>query len=221
FWQAIAQRRQQSPGDSPDLISMLVHGCPHDGVALSQDELLGNCETLLLGGFETTAHLLTNLFRVLDAFPEVQQQVWQNPALVPPLIEETLRYLSPVHIIARRTTREAELGGKVIPEHQMVISLLGSANRDEQVFANAESFELMRFAKTAPNHVAFGFRGTHFCLGAPLARLEANLTMQRLIARVEQIRVVPGIPLKPPPSILGMVPVVNGVQSLPVTFKRR
>ena len=137
------------------------------------------------------------------------------------LIEETLRYLSPIHFNPHLTTREAELGGRVIPENQVVMPLLASANRDEQVFARGESFELMRFAKTAPNHVAFGFRGTHFCLGAPLARLEANLMMQRLIARVEQIRVVPGILLKPPPSILGMVPVVNGVQSLPVTFKRR
>src|SRR5205807_42795 len=80
---------------------------------------------------------------------------------------------------------------------QVVMPLHGSANRDEQVFARGESFELMRFANTAPNHLAFGYRGAHFCLGAPLARLEANLTMQRLITRIEQIRVVPGIPLKP------------------------
>src|SRR2546421_7734143 len=208
FWQAIAQRRQHSPEDHPDLITTLVHGCPHDGVALNEAELLGNCELLAAAGFESTAHLLANLFRVLDAFPEVQQQVWQNPALVSPLIEETLRYLSPVHFNPHLTTREAELGGRVIPENQVVMPLLASANRDEQVFARGESFELMRFANTAPNHVACGFRGTHFCLGAPLARLEANLMMQRLITRIEQIRVVPGIPLKPPPSILGMVPVV-------------
>src|SRR5260370_29933381 len=97
--------------------------------------------------------------------------------------------------------------------------LMCSANRDEQVFDPAETFELMRFAKTAPNHVAFGFRGTHLCLGAPLARLEATLMMQRLIARVEQISLVPGAPLKPLHSTLGIVPVINGVQSLPVTFK--
>jgi cytochrome P450 len=221
FWQAIAQRRQQPPGEASDLVSVLVHGCPHDGVALSPDELLGNCETLLLGGFETTAHLLTNLFRVLDAFPEVQEQVWQNPALVSPLIEETLRYFSPLHFIMHRTTREVELCGKVIPENQMIMPLLSSANRDEEVFDHPETFDLMRFAQAAPNHVAFGFRGTHFCLGAPLARLEASLTMQRLIARMEQIRLVPGTPLKPRHSTIGMLPVMNGVQSLPVTFKRR
>src|SRR5260370_36793390 len=99
--------------------------------------------------------------------------------------------------------------------------LMCSANRDEQVFDPAESFELMRFANTAPNHVAFGFRGAHFCLGAPLARLEANLMMQRLIAPVEQIHVRPEIPLKPPPSILGLLPVVNAAHSPPVTFKCR
>ena len=79
----------------------------------------------------------------------------------------------------------------------------------------------MRFASTAPNHVAFGFRGTHFCLGASLARLEANLMMRRLIARMEEIRLVPGTPLKPRHSTMAMVPVMNGVQSLPMTFKRR
>src|SRR5260370_24456831 len=115
FLQAITQRRQHPPEEHADLITTLLQGCPHDGVALNETELLGNCELLLIAGFETTAHLLTNLFRVLDPFPEVQQQVWQNPALVPPLIDETLRYLPPVHFQMRRTTKEVELGGKLIP----------------------------------------------------------------------------------------------------------
>src|SRR5258706_8202110 len=105
----------------------------NDGVALSEAELFGNCEILLIAGFETTAHLLINLFRVLDTFPQVQQQVWQDSALVPALIEATLCYLSPVQFLIRRTTREVEIGGKVIPEKQVVMAVVSSANRDEQV----------------------------------------------------------------------------------------
>lgn len=220
FLKTIEERHHSPQGTQTDLISILVHGSPDDGVALSQQELLGNCELLLMAGFETTAHLLTNLFRVLSAFPDVQEQVWQNPVFVPALIEETLRYLSPVHTQIRWTKREVELGGKKIPENQLVIPLLGSANRDEEVFERAESFELMRFAHAAPTHVAFGFQGTHFCLGAPLARLEARLTMERLIARLKEIRVVPGVDLKPIRTEGMIVPFVNGVQSLPVTFQR-
>ncbi len=221
FLQIIEERRKLPPQEHTDPISTLVQGCPRDGAALSEQELLGNCKLLLLAGFETTAHLLTNLFRVLDGWPLVQQQVWQTPALVSPLIEETLRYLSPAHLLMRWTTRAVELGGKMIPQSQMVMSFLSSANRDERVFARAESFDLLRFATTAPTHVAFGFRGTHFCLGASLARLEATLMMQRLVARVEQIRLVPGVSLKPIRAEGWTVPMVNGVQSLPVTFKQR
>ena len=191
-----------------------------DGGEVEQ-ELLGNCELLLIAGFETTAHLLTNLLRVLDAFPQVQEQVWQNQTLISPLIEETLRYLSPVHVQVRWTSREVEVGGKVIPANQMVMPVLSSANRDEQVFARASSFELMRFARSTAIHMAFGFRGTHFCLGAPLARLEAALSMGRLIARMQQVRVVAGVALKPIITEGLLVPGSNGVQALPVTFKRR
>jgi cytochrome P450 len=221
FTRAIEQRRQHPLAGHPDVISTLARGCPHDGIPLSEEELLGNCELLLLAGSETTAHLLTALVLVLDRFPEIQQQVWQDQDLIPPFIEETLRWRSPDHVQIRFTTQEAEIGGKIIPGEQMVIAVLTSANRDEQVFPEADTFDVKRFAGRAPNHVAFGFRGTHYCLGAPLARLEAGLLMQRLIARVQDIRAVPGVPLEALPTSLGMIPLVNGVVALPVTFKRR
>jgi cytochrome P450 len=221
FLRSIDRRRRQSGEGHDDLITTLIRACPHDGVSLEPEELLGNCELLLLAGFETTAHLLANIIRILDSFPNVQQQVWQNPELVPAFIEEALRYFSPVHSQIRYTTREVEIGGKVIPENQMIAPLLASANRDEQVFAHPDVFDLFRFVNAAPIHVAFGLRGTHFCLGAPLARLEATLTMQRLIARIEQIRMVPGTEVQAIPGNFGTVPLVNGIQKFPVTFKRR
>jgi cytochrome P450 len=222
YFRSIIDERRHSPnGEATDLVSLLVHGCPDDGVALNERELLSNCELLLIGGFQTTAHLLAHLFRVLSTFPEIQEQVWQNPTLAPLLIEETLRYFSPFHIQVRRTTREVMLSGTQIPENQLVMTVLSSANRDEAVFARAEFFDLLRFRETPPNHVAFGFRGIHYCLGAPLVRLEANLFLQRLIARLEQIRVVEGFALSPMPTEGMLIPAVNGVQSLPVTFKRR
>jgi cytochrome P450 len=221
FLRAIEQRRRQAPVGHPDVISTLVHGCPHDGSSLGEEEMLGNCELLLVAGFETTAHLLTNLFHVLVSFPEVQQQVWENPTLVPALIEETLRYRSPVHVQVRLTRQPTELGGKIIPADQVVMPLLGSANRDGQVWENPEAFDLLRFVGTPPNHVAFGFRGTHYCLGAPLARLEATLMLQRLIVRIKEVSLIPGISLEALPPSMGMVPMVNGLQALPVKFKRK
>lgn len=221
FTRTLEERRHQGNEDAPDPISRLVYGCPADGVALTQGERLGNCEALPIVGTEATSNLITNLFRVLDAFPDVQQQVWENPDLVPALIEETLRYFSPLHLIPYRALQPVELGGKVIPENQIILALLSSGNRDEEVFEDSDSFNLMRFATAPPNHMAFGFRGAHFCLGAPLARLETTLLMQQIIARMENIRIVPGASLKPLHVPIGMIPMYSGLQSLPVTFQRR
>ena len=221
FLNALEKRRHQENKHALDPISRLVYTCPEDGIPLTPEEQLGNCEALPIVGTESTANLITNLFRVLDAFPHVQQQVWANPSLVPALIEETLRYFSPLHLIPYRTLRQVELEGKVIPENQIILVLLSSANRDEELFADPDSFNLMRFATTPPNHVAFGFRGTHFCLGAPLARMEATLLMQQVIERMQHIRLVPGTSLKPLHIPMGVLPMYNGVQSFPITFERR
>jgi cytochrome P450 len=221
FLRTLEERHHQETEGNLDPISLLVHGCPADGVPLTQEEQLGNCEALPIVGTEGTANLITNLFRVLVAFPHVQQQVWENPDLVPALIEETLRYYSPLHLIPYRALRQVELGGKLIPENQIILALLSSANRDEEVFADPDSFDLMRFTTHTPNHVSFGYRGAHFCLGAPLARMETTLLMQRLIARVEHIRLVPGTSLKPLHVPIGMIPMYSGIQSFPITFQRR
>lgn len=221
FLRTLEERHHQETKDALDPISLLVHGCPVDGVALTQEEQLGNCEALPIVGTEATTNLITNLFRVLTTFPHVQQQVWENPALIPALIEETLRYFSPLHLIPYRTLKQVELGGKIIPENQIIMALLSSANRDEEVFANPDSFDLLRFATTPANHVAFGYRGAHFCLGAPLARMETTLLIQRLIARMEHIRLVPGTSLQPLHVPIGLIPMYSGLQFFPVTFQRR
>jgi cytochrome P450 len=219
--QVIEERRRAPAAGASDIISLLVHGQPADGVALSPEELLGNAELLLLAGLETTAHLLTNVFRVLCDLPEVQRELWRDPGLVSAMVEETLRFLSPVHAQTRRATTDLELGGQAIPANSMIVPLLSSANRDSEVFDRPEEFDLRRYADSAPNHAAFGFRGTHFCLGAPLARLEANLTLQRIIQRIERITAVPGVKRAALPRAFAPVPLVNGLRSLPVNFGAR
>ncbi len=209
----IEQRRREDLHDRTDLLSTLILARVQEEEPLSDAELLGNCELLLLAGYETTVVLLTNLFRILDEFPHIQQEVWADPALIPAVIEETLRFYAPVLFQARVTTQESIVGDTVIPAHQMVVPLLGSANRDERKFVDPDRFLLGR--SNATEHVAFGFRGPHFCLGAPLARLEARLALGRLIARLHDIQRDHTIPLE------NFSPLTSGVKRLQVTFKPR
>jgi cytochrome P450 len=129
--------------------------------------------------------------------------------------------LSPVHAQTRRTTTDLRLAGQAIPANSVIVPLLSSANRDSDVFDRADRFDLGRYAGAAPNHVAFGFRGAHFCLGASLARLEATLTLQRIVQRIERIAAVPGVSRQALPRAFAPVPLVNGLRGLPVSFKAR
>jgi len=116
--------------------------------------------------------------------PDQLERMLAEPELVPELVEETLRWDGPVQFIARRTTRDVEVAGARIPAHSRVVLLLGSANRDERHFENAEEFDLSREMK---GHVSFGL-GIHFCLGASLARLEARTALAALIPELPRLR---------------------------------
>jgi cytochrome P450 len=169
------EARRRAPGE--DLLSALVRD--EDGAAgLSPAQALNFAVLLLLGGSETTTNLIGNALRALFADAETLARVRGDRGLIPALVEETLRYDAPVQSALRRTTADVELAGTRIPAGAIALLLLGSANRDEGVFADAERFQIDR---ESTKHLAFGV-GPHHCLGATLARMEAEAALAAVLA---------------------------------------
>jgi cytochrome P450 len=168
------ERRRAEPGE--DLISALVGTDGADGLSVAQ--ALNFSVLLLLGGSETTTHLIGNTLRALFADDDLRQRAAHDPAVLASAIEETLRYDPPVQSVLRITTQEVEIGSVSIPASSGVLLLLGSANRDELVFDQADTF---RVDRQEPKHLAFG-AGPHYCLGATLARMEATAALEALLA---------------------------------------
>jgi cytochrome P450 len=192
----VAERRVRP---AEDLITDLVRA-EVDGERLEDAEIVGFATILLLAGHITTTLLLGNAILCLDEFPHLQSALRANPALIPSAVEEVLRYRSPVPLTARVAATEVRLADQVIEPRQMIFVWLLSANHDERAFADAESF----IAERHPNpHVAFG-KGIHFCIGAPLARLETRVSLEVLLRRFGQIRVDFSKPLQPYARFNGM-----------------
>jgi cytochrome P450 len=179
FGRIAAERRTQG---AEDLITALVEA-EVEGRRLAESELLGFCILLLIAGNETTTNLIGNLLNLLAARPELWRRIREDRALVEGIIEEALRYESPVQILYRWVRREAEIGGRQILPNTIVSVAFGSANRDPTVFPNAERFDIER---DWTSHLAFG-SGIHYCLGAPLARVEAAVALNAMLDRYEKI----------------------------------
>ena len=178
--EVLAQRRRE-PCD--DLLSALL-AAEIDGQRLSEPELIGFAFLLLVAGNETTTNLISNAAILLDRHRDQRRLLVEDPARISGAVEEFLRYDSPVQGLARVTTAPVTLHGVTIPEGGRVLLLFGSANRDERKLSDPERFDVLR----DPNpHVAFGF-GAHFCLGANLARLEARVAFEELLARLPDYR---------------------------------
>jgi len=190
----LADERRRLPRE--DLLTGLVQA-EHEGSKLDFEEMLAMLVLLLVAGNETTTTLIGNAALELLAHPGEQRRLRDDPALLPSAIEEVLRFASPVQFDPRRATRPVVLHGVEIRENDFVLSWLGSANRDERVFERPESFEIAR-EKNA--HLAFGF-GTHYCLGANLARLEARVAIGALLSRTKSFerRGDEDLPLHPSP----------------------
>jgi cytochrome P450 len=154
---------------------------------LTPEETIGVGLHLLTGGAETTTNLLGSLLHRITTTPGLLDQVRTDPAVVPTVIEETLRMDSPFQALFRRTTEAVTLAGVDIPAGAKVLVSFGSANRDERQFDQSEEFRPER----GGSHIAFGF-GTHFCLGAPLARSEALIATQAIAGRLAGLRAKPG-----------------------------
>lgn len=200
--------RRRSPQD--DLISDLSVA-EIDGERLSESDLVKFCLLLLAAGQETTKNLLANAIYCFTEYPDTYAQLIQNPDLMPGAIEEILRYLPPVWFTFRRTTAEVELSGQRIPANAIIQAWNASANRDVAQFSEPERLWIQR----EPNrHLTFG-HGIHFCIGAPLARLEARVALPMMLEQLQHLQRVPDVPINVHAGI------VYVIQSLPVSFQAR
>lgn len=173
--------RRSSPGN--DLITRLL-AAEVDGERLSEVELLEFCRLLLIAGYETTACQIGSGVLVLQHFPDLAAQLRGDSSLLPGAVEEIVRCFPSVAASVRVATADVELGGQPIAKGQSLTLWTGSANYDESVFTQPEQLDIRR----APNrHLGFGL-GPHFCLGAPLARLEARIALGTLLEKVPQLR---------------------------------
>ena len=183
YLRRMSERRRISPED--DLISALVQA-EEEGDKLSQDELLAMSFLLLVAGHETTVNLIASGTLALVQHPDQLEELEADPQLIKVAVEELLRYTSPVEIATERYARQdLQVSGTEIPGGELVLGVLGSANRDEQYFDEPNALYLRR----DPNkHLAFGRGGVHHCLGAPLARMEGQTAITALLQRFPDLR---------------------------------
>ncbi len=207
YFREVLWERRREPGD--DLISGLL-AAEIDGRRLTETELIGFCQLLLVAGNETTMNLIANAVLCLDEHPAAAARLHREPDLMPSAIEEVLRFMPPVWMPSpRRVTADVELGGQRIRQGATIFPWLVSANRDERQFPNPNRFDITR----KPNkHLTFG-HGIHACLGAPLARLEAAIALPLLLDQLPDLRVKRDAPIPVVDS-----GVVFGPRALPVTY---
>jgi cytochrome P450 family 142 subfamily A polypeptide 1 len=202
----IADRRAH-PRD--DLVSVLVHA-EVDGERLSDDELLMETLLILIGGDETTRHVLSGGVYQLLMNPEQRAALARDPTGIPTAVEEMLRWVSPIQNMARTASRDVELRGQHIRAGDKVLLLYPSANRDAAVFQDPFRFDVRR---TPNEHVAFGI-GAHFCLGANLARLELRVMIEEVLRRLPGLELATSVPPPLRPSNF-----ISGLESLPVVCR--
>lgn len=204
FADVIAQRRR-APRE--DLITALVRA-EEDRQVLTENEILALMVSLLTAGNETTTNLLGSAIMMLLEHPAELAKVRADRTLIPALVEEVLRYESPIQFIPRHTVQEVELSGTRIPAGAAVLLLLGAANRDEEQFPEPDRFDIGRNQR---NHLAFGY-GVHYCIGAELARLEAKVALEAFLFECPRfkcmVEAIPRLPLM----------VMRGPQRLPLIF---
>jgi len=207
YIQDVIEDRRRKPRS--DLMSLLVEG-EVDGDRLTDEEIRQESLLILIGGDETTRHVLTGGLEQLIRNPDQKRRLIDDPGLMPTAVEEMLRWVSPIQNMNRTLTRDAELRGQKLREGDRVLLLYPSGNRDARKFERPEIFDVAR----EPNeHVAFGGFGTHFCLGASLARLELSVVFERLLARLPDVELATDEPLPLRPSNF-----IVGIEEMPVRF---
>ena len=202
--------KRASPGD--DLLSALILA-RDEGAGLSENELLSTIFLLLVAGHDTTVNLIGTGTLALLTHPAELTRLRADPSLIPHAVEELLRYASPVnHATYRFAAQDVEIDGTIIPRGDLVLVAVSSANRDPERFPFPDAMDLGR---DPAGHVAFG-HGIHYCLGAPLARMEGEIAFGTLLERFSDIT------LAVPPESLRFRPgtLIRGLESLPVRLTR-
>ena len=207
FFQDLIEERKQNLQE--DLISDLIRA-EVDGEKLSDEDLVSFCMVLLTAGNETTTNLLGNAVYTFTEHPEVQEHLIQHPEDIPKAVDEVLRYRSPVQSLFRVAKKDVELGNQQIKKGDYVVAWLGSANHDSSVFPNPEKFDIHR---DNSKKVSFG-HGIHYCIGAPLASLEAKIAFEVLFSKVKKIQIKPDVTIERYPSAM-----MWGLKELPITFE--
>ncbi|MCZ2835872.1 cytochrome P450 [Modestobacter sp. VKM Ac-2985] len=208
YLRELAAERRTSPGE--DLLTHLVTVRDSEGDRLTEDELVTTCILLLNAGHEATVNVSGNGLLALLEHPDQLDRLRADPALLPTAIEELMRYDSPLQLFERTATSDVELGGVTVARGQKIAALLGSANRDPAVFADPDALDVGR----ADNpHISFG-AGVHFCIGAPLARVELQASFGALLSRTSGLELAR--PARRRPEF-----VIRGLQELPVVLTGR
>jgi cytochrome P450 len=183
-------------------------GAVEKGERLTQEELIANVTILLSAGHETTSNLIGNGLLALLRHPDQWQILREDPGLIPSAVEEIMRYDNPVQIAYRSAAEDVEVGGKYIRRGQLVNSILAAGNRDPERFSEPDSFDVTR---DEGRHLGFGL-GIHFCIGAPLVRLEAQIAFSTILRRFPRLR------LATEKLEWQEHPIFRGVKSLPLLF---
>jgi cytochrome P450 len=215
FQHYFAARLEERRGNSrEDILSDIANARFEDERPLDVAECLSILNQLLVAGNETTANAITEGMWLLVQHPEQQERVAARPELLPNLVEEVVRLSTTVANMWRRTSEDTKLEGVEIPKGSFVMLRFHSANRDEQVFPDPDSFDPER--ENAADHLAFG-HGIHFCLGAPLARLELNIAFRTLLGGFKDWRACPDSP----PSQIVPNMLLRGRDALNLRFSAR
>lgn len=176
--------RQRRGKDGTDLVSVLVNGEMSDGIPLTERDFHTNFLLLVVAGNETTRHTITHTMRNLIQHPDQLALLQENPDMIPWAVEEFLRYASPVYHFRRTATKDTEIRGQKIKAGDKVVPWFASGNRDTDIFANPDVFDVTR----NPNeHMTFGRGGPHMCLGNALARIELRVMFEDLISRIDRV----------------------------------
>jgi cytochrome P450 len=207
FFRALIAERRRQPRD--DLLSALIEA-EEQGDRLTEAELLSTARLILIAGHETTVNLVGNGTLALLRHPQQLRQLRDDPSLARSATEEVLRYDPPVQYTGRIALEEVEVGGAGFRRGQQAVTLIGAANRDPRQFEDPETFDITR---GDDRHLAFGF-GIHYCLGAPLARVEGEIALSTLVRRFDGLELLVD-ELQYKENI-----VLRGLASLPVGFAR-
>ncbi len=205
YFQGLIAERRAAP--RPDLLSGLI-AAEEAGDKLSENELLATCILLLVAGHETTVNLIGNGSLALLRHPDQLRRLREDPGLIASAVEELLRYDGPVQRTARIPSEDVTVGGRIIPKGELVMPFIGAADRDPAQFPDPDRLDITR---TDSRHIAFGW-GIHFCLGAPLARVEGQIAINTLVRRLPKLALATDKPE------FRQSLTLRGLTTLPVTF---